>query len=97
MKDLGLLIAFGNDKIGQSPVKGELFLQDRQKGIYNYRFTDAKCSTEIRIYKNWPLKSILRLIHMVTQLTAILCNVIPPLSFQSNTPKCKIYWFNQDK
>ncbi len=49
MRDLGLLIAFGNDRAYGEQCKGELFLQDKAKGIYNYRFTDARCSTEIRI------------------------------------------------
>ena len=61
MKDLGLLIAFGNDKIGQSPVKGELFLQDRQKGIYNYRFTDAQSTTDIRLSRQEAEKKYLML------------------------------------
>jgi len=49
MKDLGLLIAFGFDKVGMSNGKAELFLQDKVKRIYNYRFTDAQSTTDIRI------------------------------------------------
>ena len=49
MKDLGLLIAFGTDKVLSTQGKAELFLENKAKGIYNYRFTDAQSTTEIRI------------------------------------------------
>jgi hypothetical protein len=61
MKDLGILIAYGNDMVFKTPGNGELFLQDRQKGIYNYRFTDSRSSTEIRIYKQQAMEKYLAL------------------------------------